>query len=856
MSNAFDPYQQWLGIRDPQRPPNHYRLLGVPTFEENTNAMLNMAERRMAHVRSFLQGEHGADAQRLIQEMTAAELCLSNRQRKAEYDARLRMGMQSGHPQPPAPPPGPVPPQIGRSTGAPPLPGAAPPINQPFGAGTPPVVGATPPILPGGFVAAPQSTPIVLIAPEKDPLENQKKKEDKDASVLSWVITLMTFAVLVLVGVVVLRANLSRHAPEDEQVAVGGAGITPFLPQPEASPALSRSGTEAMPPNQPAAPAGTQLAPPPKPATPSAPSPSVAFVPQSNAPEGSSPSKLIAAPRPSASASTATLRLPPVTSGAVASLAPVASARPALPAPQMPPGAASASSPVAALLADARGAMRVRNYSLAGQRAEAAMRIAAPAEQAEVAQVQKILGYLDNFWKSVTAATGTLKPGVALPLMSGVASVVAVDSAQITLRRGDREASLPLATLSLEVAQAILAIQPVDPSGADVPGRAAALIVEPTGNKVLAAQLCEAVRLRGMSNQELLAELKLQTTAPAVLNPPNVSTSGSHAGPAAELGGLTKPATTAGDGTGLPPLAPEPPPRPVPSAQAQVKVLSDIRQLFKSDFDAAASNPDKARQLGSQLLKEAGETKDDPVAQYVLYSQARDLAVDASDVGLFTRAVAELGKRFTGDIITMQVECLQKMAKRPRPVAANAAFAKKALQVAQEAIHHDKFAEADLLLEAGKEMARRGRDSPHVKEAVALGHSMETMKQYYLRAQAAEKTLAAKPDDRQANLIRGKYLCLVRNDWVAGLPLLAKSGDPTFKKLADAEAAAASTATQPLAMGDLWWDSSNAVDEELQRFFRERAAAWYHLALPNLSGLHKTRVDRRLQDLGEAVPHR
>ena len=29
MSESFDPYVQWLGIRDRRRPPNHYRLLGV-----------------------------------------------------------------------------------------------------------------------------------------------------------------------------------------------------------------------------------------------------------------------------------------------------------------------------------------------------------------------------------------------------------------------------------------------------------------------------------------------------------------------------------------------------------------------------------------------------------------------------------------------------------------------------------------------------------------------------------------------------------------------------------------------------------------------------------------------------------
>ena len=43
--NLFDPYVEWLGIRDPQRPPNHYCLLGLAEFEENARVIANAADR-------------------------------------------------------------------------------------------------------------------------------------------------------------------------------------------------------------------------------------------------------------------------------------------------------------------------------------------------------------------------------------------------------------------------------------------------------------------------------------------------------------------------------------------------------------------------------------------------------------------------------------------------------------------------------------------------------------------------------------------------------------------------------------------------------------------------------------------
>ena len=41
--------------------------------------------------------------------------------------------------------------------------------------------------------------------------------------------------------------------------------------------------------------------------------------------------------------------------------------------------------------------------------------------------------------------------------------------------------------------------------------------------------------------------------------------------------------------------------------------------------------------------------------------------------------------------------------------------------------------------------------------------------------QEAMETLKGKPDDPEANLIAGKYLCLAKGDWPNGLPMLAKS---------------------------------------------------------------------------------
>ena len=90
MPESFDPYLSWLGIRDPERPPNHYRLLGVALYESDPEILAHAADRQMSHVRTFQAGRRSAESQRLLNELAAAKVCLLNPAKKAGYDAALQ----------------------------------------------------------------------------------------------------------------------------------------------------------------------------------------------------------------------------------------------------------------------------------------------------------------------------------------------------------------------------------------------------------------------------------------------------------------------------------------------------------------------------------------------------------------------------------------------------------------------------------------------------------------------------------------------------------------------------------------------------------------------------------------------
>ena len=88
---SFNAYHRWLGIAPKDQPPHHYRLLGIDLFESDLEVIRDASEQRMAHVRRYQLGPHQALSQRILNELAAAKVCLSDPGKKAAYDQQLRL---------------------------------------------------------------------------------------------------------------------------------------------------------------------------------------------------------------------------------------------------------------------------------------------------------------------------------------------------------------------------------------------------------------------------------------------------------------------------------------------------------------------------------------------------------------------------------------------------------------------------------------------------------------------------------------------------------------------------------------------------------------------------------------------
>jgi hypothetical protein len=89
MAKELDVYRDWLGVKEANRPLTHYQLLRLGPFEDNPSKIRTHYRKMNEHVRKFATGEYADLSQTLLNELAKAMLCLTDVQRKREYDASM-----------------------------------------------------------------------------------------------------------------------------------------------------------------------------------------------------------------------------------------------------------------------------------------------------------------------------------------------------------------------------------------------------------------------------------------------------------------------------------------------------------------------------------------------------------------------------------------------------------------------------------------------------------------------------------------------------------------------------------------------------------------------------------------------
>lgn len=828
MAEAFDPYLQWLGIRDTQRPPNHYRLLGVELFETDPEVLHNAVDRQMAHIRTFQSGKRSAESQRLLNELAGAKICLLNVEKKAAYDAKLKTELEaagnagapgiSGQgvvvslwgppvpvPPPPPPPPPPLPPLIAPPVVENTVPAAA---VDPLAVSIPGMVDLVSPAAePEVPVSSPVEVPGWTARLKTAWLGEQAQAFDAAAGpqpmAVRWQKLSMIAVIAAIVSVVLSALIVLFGGPEEK---------TPPDPKPKQTTSPFDSGerdgssSEGRKTESPAAKKSEPSKTPDK----------------DGKGKGSTPSSGTAA-----------------TKGTDEKTAKSGD-------PKTPPGPLP---PFRELRRTAKMAMRTRELERARQNLILAKQASGDSDDnRSIEHLTRLLESLEDFWRAVAAGMAELKPGDMLRISGQAFPVVECTSEQLVLQRGDAKLPFRLRTMPCDLALAI-ARQKLPDQAASWYNAAVFLAMDMGGDRNLALLLAQEAQKRGQSIEPLLIELNRRHPD----------------------GGQTGPEPLVASIPAKPPAPPENPPEsparpktppagnsntasrrlPVPEAAALEKSRQEVRSALKERY-AAAKDPEHKKALVGELLQQANGAQGDPAKKYVLFSEARDMAVGSGDGALVRRIVREMIRAFEVDYYEDLAHTMTEASKASHSSAIRKDLARASLEISEEAVSQEKFEAALQLAKAGQNLAIKARDAAALaRQGKRLGEEMPFLVEQCELARRARERLVTESDNPKANLTQGKWLCLIREQWSQGLPLLAKGDSNELKAAAVAElAGATSSVPEMVKRADLWYDAVDAVDEAFRRAVRHRALRWYEQAE---SQLPRARTKQRIQELRQAL---
>jgi len=284
-------------------------------------------------------------------------------------------------------------------------------------------------------------------------------------------------------------------------------------------------------------------------------------------------------------------------------------------------------------------------------------------------------------------------------------------------------------------------------------------------------------------------------------------------------------------------------PVPVPSADDQEGARKLVQEVFGEDITRATTAETRAA-VARQLLAAAADRNEKPAARYVVLGEAGKLAIATGDAALVSQVIDRLAQEFEVDRLRVMASAFHTTSRQTLDAASRERLLDNVLQLIDESVTHDRYDIAIPLEEIARASAPRHRNRDALERIDATMDAAKASKEQFDAVQTAARTLETNPDDVEANLVYGTYLCLSKEDWQGGIRLLAKGGNEDLKRVALLELAGATDAAAEVELGDAWYELASSDDSLAD--FSARANHWYSLALPNVSGLTRQKVVSRL----------
>jgi hypothetical protein len=289
----------------------------------------------------------------------------------------------------------------------------------------------------------------------------------------------------------------------------------------------------------------------------------------------------------------------------------------------------------------------------------------------------------------------------------------------------------------------------------------------------------------------------------------------------------------------------------VPTAAERAQVGKQLDELYKTGpGQTAAKDPSTAQKLYEVAAKGSGI----PAERYMLLSRGAEIAAAGGDLDLSLQGIDALDKDFEINALDTKQKLLDKFVNAGKPKQLAVAIP-AAEQLVDQAIAADQFEIALALVATANRAVVKSQiaNRKEIEERLSRRRrDIHVVQPIFAAAKKARESLEKNPTDPEANLTCGRWCCLYKADWAAGLPLLAKGSDERLKSLAAQELNSKTPpdAEQQAQLAEAWWDLAQKEAGIARDSLRLHAGEIYQAALPNLTSVLRTAaIEKRLKEI-------
>lgn len=327
---------------------------------------------------------------------------------------------------------------------------------------------------------------------------------------------------------------------------------------------------------------------------------------------------------------------------------------------------------------------------------------------------------------------------------------------------------------------------------------------------------------------------------PAAANQPGLADSSAHSAPAPPTAPVVFP--------GAEPVVTISGKEEIPTEEALAKARELLKELYGKDFQQARS-PEDQRKFLKRLVANVANVEQNAADYHELVRIIRDLAVSLGDVPQALAACELMEQRFQIDSLSIRLALLERVSSRAGEMRSVEPALKEGQRLWRAAFEADRYDVAVPACEVTLSFARIQGIRTEVTRLHEQVNSLSAANSLYSAAQRAFEKLQTDSGDAAANEAVGRYVCLVKNRWSAGLPYLSKAADIRLRGIASLELGADRSLQETLSLAEQYWELADRLKLPQRRGLHLRAVHWYGFVVPKLGGgLEKLKVQRRIDE--------